>query len=51
MALKGNGEIRRVNINAAPLEIEGYITVKEAGIGTYQVFQRHTIPKRTNGTT
>lgn len=35
----GNGEIRRVNINAAPLEIEGFKTVKEAGIGTYQVFQ------------
>lgn len=36
---KMNGEIRRVNINAAPLDIEGYRTVKEAGIGTYQVFQ------------
>ncbi|OFX56477.1 MAG: [FeFe] hydrogenase H-cluster radical SAM maturase HydG [Bacteroidetes bacterium GWD2_45_23] len=36
---KGNGEIRRVNINAAPLEIEGFRTVKAAGIGTYQVFQ------------
>lgn len=36
---KDNGEIRRVNINAAPMEIEGYRTVKEAGIGTYQVFQ------------
>lgn len=36
---KGNGEIRRVNINAAPLSIEGYRTVKDAGIGTYQVFQ------------
>ena len=35
----GNGEIRRVNINAAPLEIEGFKTVKESGIGTYQVFQ------------
>lgn len=35
----GNGEIRRVNINAAPLDIEGFKTVKEAGIGTYQVFQ------------
>ncbi|MCU4176042.1 [FeFe] hydrogenase H-cluster radical SAM maturase HydG [Carboxylicivirga sp. N1Y90] len=34
-----NGEIRRVNINAAPLEIEGFKTVKEAGIGTYQIFQ------------
>lgn len=36
---KGNGEIRRVNINAAPLDIEGFKTVKEAEIGTYQVFQ------------
>ncbi|VBB45828.1 Iron-only hydrogenase maturation rSAM protein HydG [uncultured Paludibacter sp.] len=36
---KGHGEIRRVNINAAPLEIEGFKVVKEAGIGTYQVFQ------------
>lgn len=36
---KGNGEIRRVNINAAPLDIDGFRTVKEAGIGTFQVFQ------------
>lgn len=36
---KGKGEIRRVNINAAPLDIEGFRKVKEAGIGTYQVFQ------------
>ena len=36
---KGYGEIRRVNINAAPLDIEGYKIVKEAGIGTYQIFQ------------
>lgn len=36
---KGNGEIRRVNINAAPLDIGGFRTVKEAKIGTYQVFQ------------
>lgn len=36
---KGQGSIRRVNINAAPLDIEGYKTVKEAGIGTYQIFQ------------
>ena len=35
----GNGEIRRVNINAAPMTIEGFRTVKEAGIGTFQVFQ------------
>ncbi|MGC9331775.1 MAG: [FeFe] hydrogenase H-cluster radical SAM maturase HydG [Bacteroidales bacterium] len=36
---KGNGEIRRVNINAAPLDIEGFRKVRKAGIGTYQIFQ------------
>jgi 2-iminoacetate synthase len=35
----GHGEIRRVNINAAPLDHEGYRIVKDAGIGTYQIFQ------------
>ncbi len=35
----GHGEIRRVNINAAPLDIEGFRMVKESGIGTYQIFQ------------
>jgi 2-iminoacetate synthase len=35
----GRGEIRRVNINAAPLDVDGYRKMKEAGIGTYQVFQ------------
>lgn len=35
----GKGEIRRVNINAAPLDVEGFKTVKAAGIGTFQVFQ------------
>ncbi len=35
----GNGEIRRVNINAAPLDIDGFRTVKSVGIGTYQIFQ------------
>lgn len=35
----GHGEIRRVNINAAPLDVAGFRTVREAGIGTYQVFQ------------
>ncbi len=36
---KGRGEIRRVNINAAPMDVEGYRTIKAAGIGTYQIFQ------------
>jgi 2-iminoacetate synthase len=31
--------IRRVNVNAAPLDHAGYATVKAAGIGTYQIFQ------------
>jgi len=34
----GHGEIRRVNINAAPLDHDGYRAVKAAGIGTYQIF-------------
>ncbi|HNZ42844.1 MAG TPA: [FeFe] hydrogenase H-cluster radical SAM maturase HydG [Bacteroidales bacterium] len=42
---KNNGEIRRVNINAAPLDIEGFKVVKEAGIGTYQVFQETYHPE------
>ncbi|MDY0059738.1 MAG: [FeFe] hydrogenase H-cluster radical SAM maturase HydG [Myxococcota bacterium] len=33
-----SGEIRRTNINAAPLDVAGYRTVKAAGIGTYQIF-------------
>lgn len=42
---KGNGEIRRVNINAAPMGIEGFAKVKEAGIGTYQIFQETYHPQ------
>jgi len=35
----GPGEIRRVNINAAPMDIDGFRIVKDAKIGTYQIFQ------------
>ncbi len=35
----GPGEIRRVNINAAPFDIQGFRTIKASGIGTYQIFQ------------
>ena len=42
---KGHGEIRRVNINAAPLDIEGFRTVGESGIGTYQIFQETYHPQ------
>ena len=40
-----NGEIRRVNINAAPFDIEGFKTVKASGIGTYQIFQETYHPE------
>jgi 2-iminoacetate synthase len=36
---EGHSEIRRVNLNAAPLDHAGFRTVKAAGIGTYQIFQ------------
>lgn len=42
---KGNGEIRRVNINAAPLDVDGFRTIKDAGIGTYQIFQETYHPE------
>jgi 2-iminoacetate synthase len=42
---KDKGEIRRVNINAAPMDIEGFKVVKEAGIGTYQIFQETYHPE------
>jgi 2-iminoacetate synthase len=35
----GNGEIRRVNVNLAPLTVEDFAGLKAAGIGTYQLFQ------------
>jgi len=35
----GKGEIRRVNVNIAPLSVEDFIKLKAEGIGTYQVFQ------------
>jgi 2-iminoacetate synthase len=36
---RGNGEIRRVNINIAALEVEGFRRLQAARIGTYQLFQ------------
>jgi 2-iminoacetate synthase len=35
----GNGEIRRVNVNVAPLEVDEFRELKATGIGTYQLFQ------------
>jgi 2-iminoacetate synthase len=34
-----HGEIRRVNVNIAPLHTEEFRLLKSAGIGTYQIFQ------------
>ncbi len=36
---KGFGQIRRANVNAAPLQIDELKRLKEVGIGTFQVFQ------------
>lgn len=36
---KGNGSIRRINVNIAATTVENYKKLKEAGIGTYTLFQ------------
>jgi len=36
---RGKGEIRRVNVNVAALSVAGFRRLKEARIGTYQLFQ------------
>ncbi|NQT28769.1 MAG: [FeFe] hydrogenase H-cluster radical SAM maturase HydG [Candidatus Omnitrophica bacterium] len=36
---RGCGQIRRVNVNAAPLSVEDLKILQKSGIGTYQVFQ------------
>ncbi len=41
----GYASIRRVNINCAPLSIEELKLLKQAGIGTYQVFQETYHPE------
>jgi 2-iminoacetate synthase len=35
----GTGRIRRINVNAAPMAIEELQILKNAGLGTFQVFQ------------
>ncbi|PLX17450.1 MAG: [FeFe] hydrogenase H-cluster radical SAM maturase HydG [Candidatus Muiribacterium halophilum] len=35
----GKNEIRRINVNLAPLEVEDFKKIKATGIGTYQEFQ------------
>lgn len=36
---EGHGEIRRININIAPLSVDDFKILKSFGIGTYQCFQ------------
>ena len=43
-----NGDIRRVNVNIAATTVENYRKLKEAGIGTYILFQE-TYDKRRYG--
>ena len=38
-AIYENVDIRRLNVNCAPLEVEDFKVLKDAGIGTYQIFQ------------
>ena len=35
----GTGQIRRVNVNAAPMAVEQLRQLREVGLGTFQVFQ------------
>lgn len=42
------GEIRRLNVNIAPLPLEEFKRLKQAGIGTYQLFQE-TYHRKTYG--
>ena len=35
----GYGNIRRINVNAAPMSIEEIVRLRDGGLGTYQVFQ------------
>jgi len=43
---RGRGEIRRVNVNMAPLTAQDFRKLKEAGIGTYQCFQETYHPEQ-----
>lgn len=42
---EGGDRINRVNINAAPFDVDGFRTIHDAGIGTYQIFQESYDPE------
>ncbi len=41
----GPGQIRRLNVNIAPLEVDEFKLLKKSGIGTYQLFQETYHPE------
>lgn len=43
---RGFGQIRRCNVNAAPMSIEDLKILKKTGIGTFQVFQETYDPEQ-----
>jgi 2-iminoacetate synthase len=45
---RGLGQIRRINVNAAPMSVSDLKKIKDAGIGTFQVFQE-TYHRETYG--
>lgn len=50
---EGHANIRRVNVNCAPLDIASLERLKNVGLGTYQVFQEtyhHDTYRRVHGT-
>ena len=50
---KGHANIRRVNVNAAPLGVDSLKKLKRVGIGTFQVFQEtyhHDTYRKVHGT-
>ncbi|SKC51303.1 [FeFe] hydrogenase H-cluster radical SAM maturase HydG [Maledivibacter halophilus] len=38
-AIYDNTDIRRINVNSAPMTVEDFKKLKKVGIGTYQIFQ------------
>jgi len=38
-AIYKSTDIRRINVEAAPMTVEDYRELKKAGIGTYVIFQ------------
>ena len=38
-AIYENADIRRINVNAAPMSVEDFKKLKASGIGTFQIFQ------------